>query len=70
MLAAAGFLLLAIGLTILLQRDWWDRTRLRLQGWWRRDALLDARSPLDAPVPVLLATLVPILAILAVANPD
>ncbi len=70
MLAAAGFLLLAIGLTVLLQRDWWDRTRLRLQAWWRRDAVLDARSPLDAPVPVLFTALVPILTILAVANPD
>ncbi len=70
MLAVAGFLLLAIGLTILLQRDWWDRTRLRLQAWWRRDALLDTHSRLDVPVPVLFATLVPILAILAVGNPD
>ena len=70
MLAVAGFLLLAIGLTILLQRDWWDRTRLRLQAWWRRDALLDTHTRLDVPVPVLFATLVPILAILAVGNPD
>lgn len=70
MLAAAGFLLLAIGLTVLLQRDWWDRTRLRLQTWWRRDAVLDARSPLDVPAPVLLTALAPVLAILAVGNPD
>ncbi len=70
MLAAAGFLLLAIGLTVLLQRDWWDRTRLRLQTWWRRDAVLDARSPLDVPVAVLFTALAPILAILAVGNPD
>ena len=70
MLAVAGFVLLAIGLTVLLQRDWWDRTRLRLQTWWRREAVLDARSPLDVPVPVLFAALAPVLAILAVGNPD
>ncbi len=70
MLAVAGFVLLAIGLTVLLQRDWWDRTRLRLQTWWRRDAVLDARSPLAVPAPVLFAALAPVLAILAVGNPD
>ena len=70
MLAVAGFVLLAIGLTVLLQRDWWDRTRLRLQTWWRREAVLDARSPLAVPVPVLFAALAPVLAILAVGNPD
>ncbi len=70
MLAVAGFVLLAIGLMVLLQRDWWDRTRLRLQTWWRRDAVLDARSPLAVPAPVLFAALAPVLAILAVGNPD
>ena len=70
MLAVAGFVLLAIGLTVLLQRDWWDRTRLRLQAWWRRDAVFDERSPLDVPAPVLLSALAPVLATLAVGNPD
>ncbi|MYB41725.1 MAG: hypothetical protein F4X76_05930 [Chloroflexi bacterium] len=70
MLAVAGFVLLAIGLTVLLQRDWWDRTRLRIQAWWRRDAALDARSPLDVPVPALFTALAPVLAILVFGNPD
>ena len=70
MLAVAGFLLLAVGMTILLQREWWDRTRVRVRGWWGGDALLDAHSPLSVPVPVLFTALAPVLAILAVANPD
>ena len=39
MLAGAGFLLLAVGLTVLLHREWWDRTRVRLQRGWRRGAV-------------------------------
>ena len=70
MLAAAGFLLLAIGLTVLLQREWWDRNRARVQGWWRRDAVLDAHSPLAVPVPILFTALAPALVILAIANLD
>ena len=70
MLAIAGFLLLAVGLTILLHRDWWDRNRVRLRAWWRRDARLDAHSPLSVPAPVLFTALAPVLAILAVGSPD
>ncbi len=70
MLAVAGFLLLGVGFTILLQREWWDRTRVRVRGWWAGEARLDAHSPLSVPVPVLLTALAPLLAILAVANPD
>ena len=68
MLAVAGFLLLAVGLTILTQRDWWDRTRLRLLAWWRRGAALDERSPLGVPAPVLCTALAPLLAILVIVN--
>ena len=70
MLAVAGFLLLAVGFTILLQREWWDRTRMRVRGWWGGEARLDAHSPLSVPVAVLFTALAPVLAILAVANPD
>ena len=70
MLAVAGFLLLAVGFTILLQREWWDRTRARVRGWWGGEARLDAHSPLSVPVAVLFTALAPVLAILAVANPD
>ena len=70
MLAVAGFLLLAVGFTILLQREWWDRTRGRVRGWWGGEARLDAHSPLSVPVAVLFTALAPVLAILAVANPD
>ena len=70
MLAVAGFLLLGVGMTILLQREWWDRTRVRVRGWWGGEALLDAHSPLSVPVPVLFMALAPVLAIFAVANPD
>ena len=70
MLAVAGFLLLAVGFTILLQREWWDRTRARVRGWWGGEARLDAHSPLSVPVAVLFTALAPVLAILAVANSD
>ncbi len=70
MLAVAGFLLLAVGFTILLQREWWDRTRARVRGWWGGDARLDAHSPLSVPVAVLFTALAPVLAILAVATSD
>ena len=70
MLAVAGFLLLAVGFTILLQREWWDRTRMRVRGWWGGEARLDAHSPLSVPVAVLFTALAPVLAIIAVANPD
>ena len=70
MLAVAGFLLLAVGFTILLQREWWDRTRMRVRVWWGGEARLDAHSPLSVPVAVLFTALAPVLAILAVANPD
>lgn len=70
MLAAAGFALLAVGLTVLLQREWWDRTRLRLRTRWRQDSALDARASAEAPVAALLSTLAPVLAILLVAVSD
>ena len=70
MLAVAGFLLLGVGMTILLQREWWDRTRVRVRGWWGGEARLDAHSPLAVPVPALFTALAPVLAILAVANLD
>ena len=42
----------------------------RVRGWWGGEARLDAHSPLSVPVAVLFTALAPVLAILAVANPD
>ncbi|MCY4615518.1 MAG: hypothetical protein OXC71_03885 [Chloroflexi bacterium] len=70
MLAVAGFVLLAVGVTVLLQREWWDRSRARLQRRWRQDALLDAHTAGETPVPALLTALAPVLAILAVTAGD
>ena len=70
MLAVAGFFLLAVGVTVLLQREWWDRSRARLQRRWRQDAILDAHATGAVPVPALLMALAPVLAILAVTAGD
>ncbi len=70
MLAVAGFVLLGVGLTLLLQREWWDRSRARLQRRWRQDALLDAHAADETPVAALLTPLAPVLAILAVTAGD
>ena len=70
MLAVAGFFLLAVGVTVLLQREWWDRSRARLQRRWRQDAILDAHAAGAVPVPALLTALAPVLAILAVTAGD
>ena len=70
MLAVAGFFLLAVGVTVLLQREWWDRSRARLQRRWRQDAILDAHATGAVPVAALLTALAPVLAILAVTAGD
>ena len=70
MLAVAGFFLLAVGVTVLLQREWWDRSRARLQRRWRQEAILDAHAAGAVPVPALLTALAPVLAILAVTAGD
>ena len=69
MLAGAGFLLLAVGLTVLLQREWWDRTRARLQHRWREGAV-DSHASGGVPAAALLAALAPVLALLAVTGAD
>ena len=66
MLAVAGFLLLAVGITVLLQREWWDRNRERLLRRWRQDPVLQARTADEVPVAALLTSLAPLLAIIAV----
>ncbi len=70
MLAIAGFVLLAVGLTVLLQREWWDRSRTHLLRRWRQDARLDEHAAEAVPTPALLAVLAPVLALLVVANMD
>ena len=70
MLAVAGFVLLAVGLTVLLQREWWDRSRLRLLRRWRQDAAFDVDAENAAPVAALLTPLVPVLVIIAIAVGD
>ncbi len=40
-----GLLLLGLGTLLLFERDWWDRTRARLAGWWLEDL------PHDPPMP-------------------
>lgn len=69
MLAGAGFLLLAVGLTVLLQREWWDRTRARLEHRWRAGAV-DSDASGGVPAAALLAALAPVLALLAVTGAD
>ena len=69
MLAGAGFLLLAVGLTVLLQREWWDRTRVRLEHRWREGAVASHASH-GVPATALLAALAPVLALLAVTGAD
>ena len=66
MLAGAGFLLLAVGLTVLFKHEWWDRTRVRLQRGWRRGAV-DEHASGGVPAGALLTALAPVLALLAVA---
>ena len=66
MLAVAGFLLLAVGLTVLLQREWWDRSRARLHRRWRQDPVLHARTADEVPVAAVLTSLAPVLAIIAI----
>ena len=70
MLAIAGFVLLAVGLTVLLQREWWDRSRTHLLRRWRQDGILDEHAAEAVPTPVLLAVLAPVIALLLVANLD
>ena len=70
MLAAAGFFLVAVGFTVLLQREWWDRSLARLQRRWRGDALLDAYATGEAPPAALLTALAPVIAILVVTGVD
>jgi hypothetical protein len=68
MLAVAGLLLLGIGIAVLLQRDWWDRNRARLQDWWERTATLQAAGRYEVPVGALLTTLAPASVIFIVAD--
>jgi hypothetical protein len=32
-----GLMLLGIGVLLLLERDWWDRTRLQVARWWLKE---------------------------------
>ena len=34
MLGVAGLALLGVGVLMLLERDWWDRTKARMARWW------------------------------------
>jgi hypothetical protein len=34
MLGVAGLLLLGVGVLMLLERDWWDRSRAHMVRWW------------------------------------
>ena len=66
MLAVAGFVLLGVGVSVLMQREWWDRSRARLLHRWRQEPVLYARTADEAPVAALLSALAPVLAIIAV----
>ncbi len=68
MLAVAGLLLLGVGISVLFQREWWDRNRDRLRAWWERTATLQAGGRYQVPVVALLTTLAPAIAILIVAD--
>ena len=69
MLAVAGFALLAIGMTVLLQREWWDGTRARLVRRWRQGAV-GADVEEGVPVLALLTPLAPVLTIVAITTGD
>ncbi|MXZ63385.1 MAG: hypothetical protein F4Y98_07280 [Chloroflexi bacterium] len=69
MLAVAGFALLAVGMTVLLQREWWDRSRLRLVRRWRQGAV-GADMEDGVPLLALLTPLAPVLTIVAITTGD
>jgi hypothetical protein len=58
--------LLAVGVVLLLEREWWDRSRQRVMDWWARRALVTTTSA-DVHVLALLSTLAP--AVLAIVLP-
>ena len=64
MLGLAGLLLLAAGFVLLLQREWWDRVRARMIGWWAQRVLLGT-APDDIHLLALLSALAPALVITA-----
>jgi hypothetical protein len=42
-----GLALLGIGVLLLLERDWWDRTRLRLAHWWLNEPNGTSHTPVQ-----------------------
>lgn len=44
-IGVVGLVLLGLGTLLLFERDWWDRTRTRLAGWWLADV------PHEPPMP-------------------
>ena len=66
MLAVAGFVLLAVGLTVLLQREWWDRARAGLLRRWRQGTAFDADEGM--PAGALVTPLAPVLVIIAITT--
>jgi hypothetical protein len=66
MLGIAGLILLAVGVVLLLEREWWDRSRQRVMDWWAWRALVTTTSA-DVHVLALLSTLAP--AVLAIVLP-
>ena len=66
MLAVAGFVLLAVGLTVLLQREWWDRARAGLLRRWRQGTAFDADE--GVPAGALVTPLAPVLVIIAITT--
>lgn len=69
MLAVAGFVLLAVGMTVLLQREWWDQARARLVRRWRQGAV-GADMEDGVPLLALLTPLAPVLTIVAITTGD
>jgi uncharacterized membrane protein len=68
MLGVAGMLLVAVGIVVLFQREWWDRNRVLLREWWERTATIQAGGHYQVPVAALLTTLAPAIVILIVAD--
>jgi hypothetical protein len=51
-LGIVGTLLLGLGLLLLFERDWWQRSRARLVDWWRREDHRDTpKQPPSAASP-------------------
>ncbi len=67
-LGAAGLLLMAVGLVVLMQREWWERTRRALEQWWHQHGGVARGGERTLPALALLSALLPLGTILLLAD--